>query len=61
MPTATQVFDTAILCAQSDNLLKIQNQDDYFDVLQDSILDNMDKLYRDTKFVRPYIKGQIKN
>ena len=61
LPTATQVFDTAILCAQSDNLLKIQNQDDYFDVLQDSILDNMDKLYRDTKFVRPYIKGQIKN
>jgi len=61
LPTAFQVFDAALLAVKNDDLTKLQNQDDYFDMLEDSILKNMDKLYAGTEYAHHYVENQIKS
>lgn len=61
LPTASQVFDTALLAVKNDDLTKLQNQDDYFDMLEDSILKNIYKLYAGTEYAHHYVENQIKS
>ena len=61
LPTASQVFDTALLSAKSDVLSNIQNQDDYFNILETFILKDIDKLYTNTDYAHHYVESQIKS
>lgn len=61
LPTATQVFDTAIAAIDKDKLSKIQDQDDYFDTLEKMVLESMNKLYENTKYTHHYLEGEIKS
>ena len=62
LPTSDQVFKVAFESLKSDDSLsKVQNQNDYFETLENLILKNIDKLYSKTEYTHNYIEHQIKS
>ena len=59
LPNKEVIFDTALSCITTDMLRDSSDTDSYLEWLQNSILEKMDNLYKDTEYTHHYIKNKI--
>ena len=61
LPTQEQIFKTITDTIKSDSsLVNFDNQSDYLDNLQSTIMSNIDNQYENTKYVHHYMQEQVK-